>query len=468
MMMSTEKRWSRSFGSYGRTIRVAEREPGGILYLHWFDKSGKLRKRSLGHRDRERGEREAAYLSGRLAREVEVLSLPSGTTLPHSISVGEIAGPVAPASMVGGKAIDRVVMQAEAISPAELVKRPLTIVEGIEKAFDSESGRFATETRHKVEARSAVDRLAAQLPPDMVWEELKPAVVTTLIRRAARASDEGAGFRAAEFVWEMMYSIAQWLRDEEMIPRTAAVPRSNWKAKLREEWESVTEVMIEVNRPRFTKVEFARLLAKAHKVRPQLKLLLEVGAELRGGQVRRCRRSDLELKGGGFGLGRLHVRGRGRKKGEIVDLHPELRALIDYILTEGYLRDAEAAFRTGEISDYYLFPAGRLRQGRARVDLAATKHVNRRTLNDWFRELERAAGVEHKPGRAFYGLRRYATDLAPEFETDDRVLNRLTGHIDTKTRTTIYQDQQDDEMRARAARARRAMRNHLSEVAQEA
>jgi len=37
-------------------------------------------------------------------------------------------------------------------------------------------------------------------------------------------------------------------------------------------------------------------------------------------------------------------------------------------------------------------------------------------------------------GRAFYGLRRQATDLAPEFATDARVLNRLSGHLDSATR----------------------------------
>ncbi|HWK88779.1 MAG TPA: hypothetical protein VNP72_02250 [Longimicrobium sp.] len=59
------------------------------------------------------------------------------------------------------------------------------------------------------------------------------------------------------------------------------------------------------------------------------------------------------------------------------------------------------------------------------------------------RVLEADAGVEQQQGRSFYGLRRQATDLAPEFEQDARVLNRLTGHLDsapasgcTRTRRT--------------------------------
>lgn len=78
-----------------------------------------------------------------------------------------------------------------------------------------------------------------------------------------------------------------------------------------------------------------------------------------------------------------------------------------------------------------------------------------------FCEVERLAGVEHQPGRAFYGLRRQATDLAPEFAQDARVLNRLSGHAESSTRERVYQDQQNELVRARAARARRKMRQPL-------
>jgi CBS domain-containing protein len=41
---------------------------------------------------------------------------------------------------------------------------------------------------------------------------------------------------------------------------------------------------------------------------------------------------------------------------------------------------------------------------------------------------EAIAGIPHKPGRALYGLRRQATDLAPEFAQDAQVLDR-TGKV---------------------------------------
>jgi hypothetical protein len=66
---------------------------------------------------------------------------------------------------------------------------------------------------------------------------------------------------------------------------------------------------------------------------------------------------------GGFGLGRFIVHGAGKKHGEIVDLHPELRALVDEVLSTGYLSEAEAAYQRGEIPDYYLFPGGKLKRG---------------------------------------------------------------------------------------------------------
>ncbi len=77
------------------------------------------------------------------------------------------------------------------------------------------------------------------------------------------------------------------------------------------------------------------------------------------------------------------------------------------------------------------------------------------------RTVEAAAGVKHQPGRSFYGLRRQATDLATEFAQDVRVLNRLTGHLDSSTRERVYQNPQNELVRARAAQARRSMRQHL-------
>jgi hypothetical protein len=80
-----------------------------------------------------------------------------------------------------------------------------------------------------------------------------------------------------------------------------------------------------------------------------------------------------------------------------------------------------------------------------------------------FKDLEAIAGVPHRKGRALYGLRRQATDLAPEFADDARVLNSISGHADSAPRERIYQERGNERVRAKAAKARRSMRAFLAE-----
>jgi len=68
---------------------------------------------------------------------------------------------------------------------------------------------------------------------------------------------------------------------------------------------------------------------------------------------------------------------------------------------------------------------------------------------------------EHRRGRSFYGLRRQATDLAPEFSQDARVLNSISGQADSATREQAYQDKENERVRAGAAKTRRSMRRYL-------
>ena len=94
-MSKTEKKcWSESFGVYGSTIRVSEREPGGILYLLWVDNKGKQRKRSLRHRDRAYGRKQAKELAGRLLSEPAAPAFPKPlrTMLLLSVLLGLALG----------------------------------------------------------------------------------------------------------------------------------------------------------------------------------------------------------------------------------------------------------------------------------------------------------------------------------------------------------------------------------------
>lgn len=94
---------------------------------------------------------------------------------------------------------------------------------------------------------------------------------------------------------------------------------------------------------------------------------------------------------------------------------------------------------------------------------ATAAHASYQAMRDLFVDLERIAGVEHRRGRSFYGLRRQATDLAPEFAQDARVLNSISGHADSATREQVYQDRENKRVRAHAATARRSMRRYLLE-----
>ncbi|CAN5730835.1 hypothetical protein BH23GEM5_BH23GEM5_20720 [soil metagenome] len=413
-----KKCWSHSAGAYGSTIRVAEREPGGILYLLWVDNLGKQRKRSLRHKDRKRGRQEASELSYRLASGAE----------------------------------------------AREVTTPLSLREGVARAFDPMHGMYSGRSRHAAEARRAADRAVEILGGDLLWDNLTPGTMMYLVRVLAQGSEGGRGARSAELMCVVLYAIANWLRQERLISESAALPKRAWKAALRQEWQAVTGSRLEIQRPRHTMEEVKAIFGALPDGDPRLRLLVELAAELRAGQAVHAKRSDLALGPvGGFKLGRFVVHGCGKKGGEVVDLHPELRSLVDEVLADGYLSEAEVAYSRGEIEDYYLFPTGRLRHGKARVERCVAGHLDRGTLRELFLKVEELAGVEHKPGRAFYGLRRQATDLAPEFETDPRVLNRLTGHLDSATRERVYQDGQSDRVRSRAAEARQRMRHFLKD-----
>ena len=92
----------------------------------------------------------------------------------------------------------------------------------------------------------------------------------------------------------------------------------------------------------------------------------------------------------------------------------------------------------GEIRDYFLFPAGKLKVGVVPLERATKAAASYESMREMFVAVERHAGVQHVQGRAFYGLRRQATDLPPEFAQDARVLNHLSGHADSATRERIY------------------------------
>src|SRR5690606_27377452 len=173
-------------------------------------------------------------------------------------------------------------------------------------------------------------------------------------------------------------------------------------------------------------------------VDPRIALAVELGAEARLGQVIRLMRSQMDLSPvGAFRAGRVVVHGAGKKLGVTRDLTPEERDAIDRALS-GYLKHLEAAYQQGLREDYPVFPCGRLkyevppsrlpkRNGasareaqpvRRAKPSVSNKPIGKRGLLDQFHNLARIANVSPVHGRGWYGIRRKATDVYEDYETD--------------------------------------------------
>ena len=64
------QKWSYSVGERPDTVRVYERTPSGVLQVATWDRTiGEYRRKSLGHRDRQRAKEYANQLAALLARD---------------------------------------------------------------------------------------------------------------------------------------------------------------------------------------------------------------------------------------------------------------------------------------------------------------------------------------------------------------------------------------------------------------
>ncbi len=82
-------------------------------------------------------------------------------------------------------------------------------------------------------------------------------------------------------------------------------------------------------------------------------------------------------------------------------------AAWEAVVSTGYLSLLEAARVAGEIEDYVIFAAGRLRGGKAVVKRGQTP---RESIANLSHDLERAVGVTPVRVRGWHGLRRQLSD----------------------------------------------------------
>jgi hypothetical protein len=477
------------------TLREVVGKTGTVVRGEWWDgsvgKKGAMRTRSTGMSVRfPPGHKREGQISP--TREEEVKQLASGW---H-------------ADLVAGR--DPGAVPAPAPGGDEDPRAHLTVVEGFGKYLDPDEGRYpdlTSQERRDVE-RAAEDAQRA-LGGDVVIASLVPAAAAQKIwrrvhkrfaddpaspplaaakgrdrpnrQRRARAATRkgrpgrGPARRGDGATWAAravhhFFACMDWLRSHGHIPENACLRPARWKTDFKADWRALTgrDLEEERERPRFSPEQAGRLLdaVTSDEVDPRLRINICFGGDsLRSGQVRRALRSDLDLSAcGEFGLGRLRVRGRGKKRGSTIDLDRVVRAQIDHEMSEGYLRACEQAWQKGEIPDYALMPGGRFVRGAVPVrhDGKYLLPISRRRLLDYFHALEDLAGVEHEEGRAWYGLRRLWSDVGPQHVESARGRELLGGWArGSNVPQRVYQTKDDELAIREASRARSVIREQL-------
>jgi hypothetical protein len=459
---------------------------GTVVWAQWWDgtagKKGAPRTKTTGMSIRfPPGHRREGEISP--AREQEILQLASRW---HADLVAGNPPGTTPLTAIG-------LNEDEATS--------LTVAEGFAKYLDLGSGAYPDPSdparrdvmRAAEEAKRALggDRAISSLVPMAAAQELWRHVQ----RRVAAGPDQTPaaeprgrdrrnrhrksygprktdGATWAQRVVHHFFACMGWLRSRGHLPEGVCMRPSDWHKQFTNDWRKLTgrdlDNESEEDQPRFTPAEAGSLLdaVMSSPVDPRLRIAVCFGGDsLRAGQVVRVMRSDLDLSPcGEFGLGRLRVRGKGKKKGSVIDLDEFTRSQIDFELTKGYLRECEGALRSGDISDYALMPQGRFVRGATpvRKNRKYLKPISRRTLLDYFHSVEEAAGVEHVAERAWYGLRRLWADLGPEHVQTARAREILGGWARGSTvPQKVYKTKQDELAIREASRARSAIREEL-------
>lgn len=321
---------------------------------------------------------------------------------------------------------------------------------------NKQRGKYPTDTLYRRSLNDALTFARRVLGDDFLWNHFDHSAMQQVVREKVNdvlALGETTGYRAAELYGAALLTIGLVLRDRDrVIDRNTPLPLGKaWRQELAEYVSAQNNHRIpEPQRPRHTIDEVRTLLAAARNADPRLNLAMQLGAEYREGQVVRALRSDLNLEDGTF-----QIVSRGKKMGELVVLTAGQLESARAALA-GYLSDLEAAYQSGALSDYQLFPQHRLRRGKV-VRHVLGKYVHKRTMNGWFRDLEDRCEIAHVEGRSFYGLRRQLLDAAKEEGISDEALQHHGGWLDPSTPNTVYRDK-------RQLKARREARDVRSRI----
>jgi integrase len=426
--------WKYTVGCKPNTVTAFERkDKGNVVWLRWSRRgSGQFSKMSLGLRLRDE--------QGRLNDDVEK------------------------AQLLAKRAYDRLNRDEDPRSE-ERVDAPhepaLTLKKGLELALTVSTGMYPVENDHVADMRRYRTHLLLVLDGGVTWEKMTAVSYEQAWRGLAHLKKNRGigGRRSCELCIVLLAQTARWLERAGKVSR-APLPEEKYRHKLNADWHSITRETTKKSRlPRHTHVEVGKLLLNLDNpdADARIRLAFRLAGEARLGQALRCSREQLDLGPvGKYGLGRFTIPDCVKKLGVELDLTPETRAAVDLVLTRGYLRELEGAFRAKRIATYPLFPGQRLVGGIARD--TNRKPIGDRAATDLWHQFEQVSGVAVVAGRGWYGVRRTGTDLAENVESDGRVLNAITGHTSDATRRLVYQDREDEEVIAKATVAIHAAR----------
>ncbi|MGH9421591.1 MAG: hypothetical protein ACRD3J_16560, partial [Thermoanaerobaculia bacterium] len=352
--MTTEAAWEESVGSIPYKVTVFEYVARKrVLYLRWR-RGGNWKYESLANAAIDAGYPDATLLDDR------------GNRLPARQLAKKQAWAKEQAELKYAR------IKAGLPDREQQLAAPLNLGETWALLIDQDTGAYPSDTPHRREVKRELENAMRILGADTPWTTIKTDQIVKLQRTRIRELQKKgkAGLRSAEITIARLIAIATWLRGRGKIPSDACVVASDWKNNLRADWQKVTgnNRLPEPSRPRHKREEVLKILAHSWDADPRLGLLLAIGVELRGGQVVRGMRKDLDLE-----KNQHKVYGAGNKKGALVMLTKGQRAAVDRALhpETGYLRELERAYQDKRIADYPLFPGGQfpglriLRRGRA-------------------------------------------------------------------------------------------------------
>lgn len=344
-----EKSWTWSYGVRPHTVYARElRDKGGVIQVRFTDPTKPGRDKRV-----------------RLHLHLP-LRTPNGTIDPKCERAVKMELMAMNANLVRGEPV----REAPAIDTSEEPGTPetLTLRDGFELPLHPETGKYATtESRRYGDMCKYRDILLGpgMLDPRTRWVDISHDHAVKVWRKMAdvhKGDPKRYGPRLAEQVVDALFTVGAWLRKKNRIPAKAAMPPKGWRTDLKEEWTARTGTTVEVTKERHSEAEMLAIFGAMWDPRRELyRALLPVVKDGALRAVRSARFSNIVWQGDCPVALRVRYLRRKRKGGErevSARLHltgaPQ-QALVN-ALRRGFLATAERARRTGECSDYALFP----------------------------------------------------------------------------------------------------------------